>query len=88
MISSIIPTHNHIIPIAVFSAQNHNDDTKIHIIPKIKIPVLLIIIPPTNPGLLVCTGKNYTMYNYVVKPGEVFDYYGINTADLPEDTEA
>ena len=48
MISSIIPAHNHIIPIVVFSAQNHNGDKRIHIIPKIIIPVLLIIIPPTN----------------------------------------
>lgn len=46
MISSTIPAHSHIIPITVFSIKNHNGDARIHIIARIKFPVLLIIIPP------------------------------------------
>ena len=48
MINSVIPAHSHIIPIAVFSAQNQAGERTIHIIAKIKIPLLLIIIPPKN----------------------------------------
>ncbi len=43
IINSIIPAHNHIIPIAVFSVKSHNGEEKIHINAKIKIPVLFII---------------------------------------------
>ena len=48
MINSVPPAHSHIIPIAVFSAQNQAGDRIIHIIAKIKIPLLLMIISPKN----------------------------------------
>ena len=41
--SSITPPHSHMIPNAIFSAQNQNGDITIHVIAKIKIPLLLMI---------------------------------------------
>ena len=41
MINSITPAHSHIIPITVFTAQKQTRDRTIHIIPKIKFPLLL-----------------------------------------------
>ena len=46
MITSITPTHSHIIPITAFSAKKQAGDKIIHIIPKIKVPLLLMIISP------------------------------------------
>lgn len=48
MISEKIPAHNHIVPIAVFFKKNHNSEIRIHIIAKIKFPVLLIIVSPLD----------------------------------------
>ena len=48
MINLVTPAHSHIIPIAVFSAQNQAGDRIIHIIAKIKFPLLLMIISPKN----------------------------------------
>ena len=41
--SSMTPPHSHMIPNAIFSAQNQNGDITIHVIAKIKIPLLLMI---------------------------------------------
>ena len=41
--SSMTPTHSHMIPNAIFSDQNQNSDITIHVIAKIKIPLLLMI---------------------------------------------
>ena len=41
--SSMNPAHSHMVPNAIFSAQNQNNDITIHVIAKIKIPLLLMI---------------------------------------------
>ena len=49
------PAHSHMVPNAIFSAQNQNNDITIHVIAKIKIPLLLIISLLKLPILHMCS---------------------------------
>ena len=79
MINSATPAHNHIIPNAVFSAQNQASDRIIHVIAKIQIPLLLIIILHElerffSLQILICI-THYTMPRPIKKRGQIFSLY-------------